>query len=68
VEGVHGDSCIAAAVVVGVLSFSKSLSFGYTEMLVVTVHCLDDNSMDSKARHSLDSKISNFTHDIAWTT
>jgi hypothetical protein len=34
----------------------------------VTVHWLDDNSMDSKARHSLDSKISNFTHDIAWTT
>jgi hypothetical protein len=35
---------------------------------VVTVHCLDNNSMDSKARHSLDSKICNFTHDIAWTT
>jgi hypothetical protein len=31
-------------------------------------HSLDDNSMDSKARHSLDSKISNFTYDIAWTT
>jgi hypothetical protein len=36
--------------------------------LTVTVHCLDNNSMDSKARHSLDSKICNFTHDIAWTT
>jgi hypothetical protein len=31
-------------------------------------HCLDYNSLDSKARHSLDSKICNFTHDIAWTT